>query len=110
MIGGKYTINFSLFFDNELKLRREDEEGDPMLKLDVSQRDNYKRQFRAWLAEIKDTCPNRKLYYDGSDGIKEHLRDSRFFFKHRWDPEKTVDESLMKALLGSNWDKCYETM
>ena len=92
-------------FNNELKLRCEDEEGDPVLKLDVSQRDNYERQFRAWLAEIKDTCPNPKLYYDGSDGIKEHLRDSRFFFKHDWDPEKNVDEPLMKALLGSNWEK-----
>ena len=84
-------------FNNELKLRREDEEGDPLLKIDVSQRDNYKRQFRAWLIQRKDTCPNRKLYYSGSDGIKEHLRDSRFFFKHRWNPEETVDESLMKA-------------
>ena len=45
-------------FNNELKFRREDEEGDHMVKLDVSQR--AKRQFRAWLAEIKDTCPNRK--------------------------------------------------
>ena len=35
-----------VIFNNELKLRREDEEGDPMLKLDVSQRNNYKRQFR----------------------------------------------------------------
>ena len=95
-------------FNNELKLRREDEEGNPLLKIDVSQRDNYNRQFRAWMAEIKDTCPNRKLYFGRSYGIKEHLRYSRYFFKHLWDPEKTVDESLMKALLGSNWDKHYD--
>ena len=39
---------------------------------------------------------------------KMKLFDSEAFFKHRWDPEKTVDESLMKRLLGSEWDKRYD--
>ena len=33
----------------------EDEEGSPLLKIYVSQRDNYSRQFRAWMAGIIDT-------------------------------------------------------
>ena len=89
-----------VIFNNELKLRREDEEGNPILKIDVSQRDNYKRQFRAWLAEIKDTCPNRELYFGDSYGIKEKLRYSRYFFKYHWDPEKTIDESVIGTKLG----------
>ena len=107
-----------IFKDTVWKLRNEapteetssdeDEEVIPMLKIDASQRDNYKRQFRAWMAEIKDTCPNREIYFGRSYGIDEHVRYERFFFKHHWDPEKTVDESLMKALLGSEWDKHYD--
>ena len=84
-----------VFFHHEMLLRSNDEEDSPMLKIDVSQRDNYKWQFRAWLARVKDTCPNPKLYFGRYYDIKEHLRYSRFFFKHHWDPEKTVDESLM---------------
>ena len=95
-------------FNNDLKLRREDEVGIPMLKIDASQRDNYKRQFRAWMAQIKDTCPNRELYFGRSCGINESAKYERFFFKYHWDPEKTVDESLMKALLGPNWDRRYD--
>ena len=104
-----------LFNDTVWKLRNEasteetssdeDEEGSPLLKIDVSQRDNYSRQFRAWMAGIIDTCPNRKLYFGDSYSIKEHLKYSRYFFKHHWDPEKTVDESLMKTYLGSNWNQ-----
>ena len=96
------------FFNNEMLLGSNDEEGDPMLKLDVSQRDNYKWQFRAWMTGVKNTCPNWKLYFGHHYGIKEQLKYSRFFFKHHWDPEKTADESLMKTLYGSNWDKDYK--
>ena len=96
------------FFNNELLLRCEDEEVIPLMKIDASQRDNYKRQFRAWMAQIKDTCPDRELYFGRSYGIDESIKCERYFFKHHWDPEKTVDESLMKALLGSEWDKNYD--
>ena len=96
------------FFNNEMLLRCADEVGIPMLKIDASQQDNYKRQFRTWMAEIKDTCPNRELYFGRSYGINERIRYERYFFKYHWDPEKTVDESLMKALLGSEWDKHYD--
>ena len=95
-------------FNNDLKLRREDEEVIPILKIDASQRDNYTRQFRAWMVQIKDTCPNRELYFGRSYDIDESVKYERFFFKHHWDPEKTVDESLMKRLLGSEWDKHYD--
>ena len=96
------------FFNNEMLLRCADDVGIPILKIDASQQDNYKRQFRAWMAEIKDTCPNRELYFGRSYGIDESVRYERYFFKYHWDPEKTVDESLMKALLGPEWDKHYD--
>ena len=48
---------------------------------------------------------SRKLYFGDSYSIKEHLKYSRYFFKHHWDPEKTVDESLMKTYLESNWNQ-----
>ena len=86
------------FFRREMMLKSYDEEGDPMLKLNVSQRDNFKWQFRAWMAGVKDTCPNPKLYFGRYYDLNEELRYSRFFFKHHWDPEKTVDESVKKAL------------
>ena len=48
--------------------------------------------------EFLKTCPNPKLYFGRYYGIDEYLRYKRFFFKHHWDPEKTVDESLIKKL------------
>ena len=92
------------FFLHEMLLENYDEEDEPLLKIDVSQRDNFDWQFRAWLTGIQDTCPNPKLYFGRYYGIKDLLRYKRFFFKHHWDPEKTVDdhwnpekiESLMK--------------
>ena len=92
-------------FNNELLLRTADDVGIPKQQIDVSQRDNYKRQFRAWLAQIKHTCPNQALYFGPSyDSIKY----GRYFFKYHWDPEKTVDERMMKRLLGREWDKHYD--
>ena len=92
------------FFLHEMLLEIYDEEDEPLLKIDVSQRDNFDWQFRAWMTGIQDTCPNPKLYFGRYYGIKDLLRYKRFFFKHHWDPEKTVDdhwnpekiESLMK--------------
>ena len=105
---GKLDDQLLAFFNNEMLLRCADEVGIPMLKIDASQRDNFKRQFRAWMAGIKDTCPNRELYFGRCYGIGESVKYERYFFKYRWDPEKTVDESLMKRLLGSEWDKHYD--
>ena len=93
-----------VFYRHEMLLESYDEEDEPLLKIDVSQRDNFKWQFRAWMTGIQDTCPNPKLYFGRYYGIKDRLRYKRFFFKHHWDPEKTVDdhwnpekiESLMK--------------
>ena len=96
------------FFNNEMVLRCADDVGYPMLKIDRSQRDNYKRQFRAWMAQIKDTCPDRELFFGRSCDIGESIKYERYFFKYHWDPEKTVDESLMKRLLGSEWDKDFD--
>ena len=88
-----------LFFRREMMLRSNDDEEDtPLEKIDVSQRDNYRWQFRAWMAGVKDTCPNPKLYFGRYYDLDEELRYSRFFFKHHWDPKKTVDESVKKAL------------
>ena len=86
------------FFLRERMLKSTDEEDDPMLKIDASQRDNYTRQFRVWMEGVKDTCPNPKLYFGRYYGINDYFRYKRFFFKHRWDPEKTVDDSLIKKL------------
>ena len=88
-----YDELFDIFNTTVWKFRNEDEEDDPRLKIDVSQRDNYTRQFHAWLHKIKDTCPDPKLFYDGFRNIKEINKHSRFFMKHHWDPEKTVDEN-----------------
>ena len=96
------------FFNNELMLSSEDEKIMPILKIDASQRDNYIRQFRAWLAMLKDTCPDQEIYFGPTYDRKHSAGYERFFFKHHWDPEKTVDESLMKTLLGSEWDKDYK--
>ena len=87
-----YDEFFVIFNTTVWKFRHEDEEGDPRLKIDVSQRDNYTRQFHKWLRDIKDTCPEPKLFYDGFGDIKELNKHSRFFMKYHWDPEKTVDE------------------
>ena len=87
------------FFNNEMMLKSyDDEEVYPLQEIDASQRDNYSWQFRAWLDGVKNTCPNRKLYFGRYYSLIEELRYSRFFFKHLWDPEKTVDESVKKAL------------
>ena len=86
------------FFKREMMMKSYDEEDDPLLKIDASQRDNYTRQFRVWMAGVKDTCPNPKLYFGRYYGIDDHFRYKRFFFKHHWDPEKTVDDSLIKKL------------
>ena len=96
------------FFNNELMLSSEDEEIMPILKIDASQRDNYKRQFRAWLARLEATCPDRELYFGPSYDRKYSARYEKHFFKYYWDPEKTVDEWLMKTLMGSEWDKDYK--
>ena len=76
------------FFNNEMLLRCADDVGIPILKIDASQQDNYKRQFREWLAEIKDTCPNRELYFGRSYDIDESVKYERYFLKYHWDPEK----------------------
>ena len=47
---------------------------------------------------------NPKLYMSDEEMIKHE----RFFFKHHWDPEKTVDEEEMKARFGQEWYKDYE--
>ena len=86
------------FFLHEMILKSYDEEDDPRLKIDVSQRDNFNWQFEEWLAKMKDTCPNRKLYFGRYYGLDEYFRYKRFFFKHHWDPEKTVDEKVKKEL------------
>ena len=86
------------FFHREMMMKSYDEEDDPLIKIDVSQRDNFKWQFHAWMAGVKDTCPNPKLYFGRYYGIDEYFRYKRFFFKHHWDPKKTVDESLIKKL------------
>ena len=111
----KYKQNLGMIHDKlltifkyDLMLSCEDEEVMPLQKIDVSQRDNYKRQFRAWMARIKDTCPDRELYFGPSYDRKYGARYEKHFFKYYWDPEKTVDESLMKTLMGSEWDKNYD--
>ena len=94
-----------VFYRHEMLLESyDDEEVYPLQEIDVSQRDNFKWQFRAWMIGIQDTCPNPKLYFGRYYGLIEELRYKRFFFKHHWNPEKTVDdhwnpekiESLMK--------------
>ena len=79
-------------FTNDMLLKCGDEEGPPLLEIDASQRDNFKRQYRAWMTSIKDTCPDREFFFGPFYDTKERFRYSRFFFKHLWDPEKTVDE------------------
>ena len=86
------------FFLREMMMKSYDEEDDPRLKIDASQRDNFKWQFEEWLTKIKDTCPNRKLYFGRYYGLDEYFGYKRFFFKHHWDPEKTVDEKVKKEL------------
>ena len=108
-------------FNAELRLKREVEEYYqqlekavgyeefyPSLKIDASQRDNYLRQYRAWMTKIKDTCPNREFYFGKSYGIKERMAHERYFFKHEWDPKKTVNEEEMKSRFGQDWYKDYE--
>ena len=31
------------------------------------------------------------------------MAHERYFFKHEWDPKKTVDEEEMKARFGREW-------
>ena len=93
-----------VFYRHEMLLESYAEEDEPLLKIDVSQRDNFKWQFHAWMTGIQDACPKPELYFGRYYGIKDLLRYKRFFFKHHWDPEKAVGdhwnpekmESLMK--------------
>ena len=87
-----YDELFDIFNTTVWKFRHEDEEGDPRLRLDVSQRDNYTRQFHKWLRKIKDTCPDPKLFYGGFRNIKELNKHSRFFMKHHCNPEKNDED------------------
>ena len=87
-----YDELFDIFNTTVWKFRNEDEEGDPILKIDVSQRDNYTRQFDKWLRDIKDTCPEPKLFYGGFRNIKELNKHSRFFMKYVWNPEKNDED------------------
>ena len=86
------------FFRNEKMLKSYDEDDDPWTKIDVDQRDNFTWQFRAWIDSLQRACPNNKLYFGPYYGFDERLRYERFFFKHHWDPEKTVDESVLEEL------------
>ena len=100
----KMHTELFVFYRHEMLLESYDGEDDPLLKIDVSQRDNFKWQFEEWMTGIQATCPNPKLYFGPYYGIKDLLRYKRFFSKHHWDPEKPVDdhwnpekfESLMK--------------
>ena len=87
-----YDELFDIFNTTVWKFRNEDEEGDPRLTIDVSQRDNYTRQFHKWLCDIKDTCPEPKLFYDGIRNMKGLNKHSRFFMKYIWNPEKNDED------------------
>ena len=83
-----YDELLEIFNTTVWKLRNEDEEDDPRLRIDASQQDNYRRQFDAWVRNLKDTCPDLELFYRSFRNIKELNKLHRFFKLHHWDPEK----------------------
>ena len=83
-----YDELLEIFNTTVWKLKNEDEKDDPRLGIDASQQDNYRRQFHAWLRNLKDTCPDPELFYGGFRNIKEMNKLHRFFILHHWDPEK----------------------
>ena len=86
-----YDELLEIFNTTVWKLRNEDEEDDPRLRIDASQQDNYRRQFHAWLRNLKDTCDDLELFYGGFRNIKQLNKLRRFFMLHHWDPEKNVE-------------------
>ena len=77
----------------ETSTEEDEYEDDPRLRMDADQKDNYTRQFHLWLHNLKDTCPDLKLFNRGFRNIRELNKLNRFFMLHHWDPEKTVDEN-----------------
>ena len=88
----KIYDELEIFNTTVWKFRNEDEEDDPRLRIDASQQDNYTRQFHEWLRDIKDTCPDLKLFYDGFRNMKELNKHHRFFKLHHWNPEKNDED------------------